>query len=43
MGVGKALEEKKVSQLKEKAAGSVDFTKYDPHTNGWEKDSRLNE
>ena len=39
-GTGKALEEKKVAELKEKAAEYLDFTKYDPKQfgkNGWEK------
>ncbi|MGD6806285.1 MAG: DEAD/DEAH box helicase [Candidatus Bathyarchaeia archaeon] len=36
-GTGKALEEKKVAELKEKAAEYVDFTPYDPHTRGWSK------
>ena len=36
-GVGKALEEEKVTELKEKAAYYLDFNKYDPHTCGWEK------
>ena len=36
-GAGKALEEKKVTELKEKAVAYLDFTKYDPHTNGWGK------
>ncbi len=36
-GVGKALEEKKVSEFKEKAAGYIDFNKYNPKTCGWEK------
>ena len=39
-GVGKALEEKKVAELKEKAADYMDFTVYDPKTHGkrgWEK------
>jgi hypothetical protein len=34
-GMGKALEEKKVAELKEKAAEYLDFNKYDPHTHGW--------
>ncbi|MCW3983385.1 MAG: AAA domain-containing protein [Candidatus Bathyarchaeota archaeon] len=39
-GTGKALEEKKVAELKEKAAKYLDFTIYDPKhhgKNGWEK------
>jgi hypothetical protein len=39
-GVGKALEEKKVAELKEKAADYLDFTVYDPKQHGkrgWEK------
>ncbi len=36
-GVGKALEEKKVAELKDQAADYLDFNKYDPHTCGWEK------
>lgn len=36
-GIGKALEEEKVAVLKEKVAHYLDFNKYDPHTNGWEK------
>jgi hypothetical protein len=36
-GAGKQLEEKKVAELKEKAADYHDFTKYDPHTHSWEK------
>jgi len=39
-GVGKALEEKKVAELKEKAADYLDFTVYDPKPHGkrgWEK------
>jgi hypothetical protein len=39
-GTGKALEEKKVAELKEKAAEYLDFTKYDPKQfgkSGWEK------
>ncbi len=36
-GVGKALEEEKVAELKEKAAHYLDFNKYDPHANGWVK------
>ena len=36
-GVGKALEEEKVAELKEKAALYIDFNMYDPHANGWEK------
>ncbi|MGD6851081.1 MAG: DEAD/DEAH box helicase [Candidatus Bathyarchaeia archaeon] len=39
-GTGKALEEKKVAELKEKAADYVDFTVYDPNAygkRGWEK------
>ncbi len=36
-GAGKSLEEKKVAELKEKAAGYFDFSKYDPHQYGWEK------
>ncbi len=36
-GVGKALEEEKVAELKEKAALYLDFNKYDPHAKGWEK------
>jgi hypothetical protein len=39
-GTGKALEEKKVAELKEKAADYLDFTKYDPNQygkRGWEK------
>ena len=36
-GAGKNLEEKKVAELKGKVASYFDFTKYDPHTNGWRK------
>ena len=36
-GAGKALEEKKVAELRERGAEYIDFTKYDPHTNGWRK------
>lgn len=39
-GTGKALEEKKVLQLKEKASTYLDFTRYDPKQHskdGWEK------
>jgi len=36
-GVGKALEEKKVSELKEKASGYIDFNKYNPKVCGWER------
>ncbi len=38
-GTGKALEEKKVAELKEKAADYLDFTVYDPvnFSKGWEK------
>ncbi len=39
-GTGKALEEKKVNDLKGKAAAYLDFTKYDPKQhgkNGWER------
>lgn len=36
-GAGKALEEKKVAELKDKAAHYIDFTKYDPHQHGWAK------
>jgi hypothetical protein len=39
-GTGKALEEKKVAELKEKAADYLDFTVYDPNQygkRGWEK------
>lgn len=39
-GTGKALEEKKIGELKEKAADYLDFTKYDPNQygkRGWEK------
>ncbi len=39
-GTGKALEEKKVAELKAKAADYLDFSVYDPHQhgkNGWEK------
>ncbi len=36
-GAGKALEEKKVAELKGKAAHYIDFTKYDPHQHGWAK------
>jgi hypothetical protein len=39
-GTGKALEEKKVAELKEKAADYLDFTCYDPNAygkRGWEK------
>ncbi len=39
-GTGKALEEKKVAELKEKATDYVDFTIYDPNKygkRGWEK------
>jgi hypothetical protein len=36
-GAGKQLEEKKVAELKEKAADYHDFNKYDPHQYGWEK------
>jgi hypothetical protein len=37
-GVGKDLEEKKVAELKQKAAHYLDFNKkYDPHQYGWEK------
>ena len=35
-GAGKALEEKKVSEIKKKAADYLDFNKYDPHQYGWE-------
>ena len=35
-GAGKALEEKKVSELQEKAGEYHDFNKYDPHLYGWE-------
>jgi hypothetical protein len=35
-GAGKALEEKKVSELKEKAANYLDFSKYDPRVMNWE-------
>lgn len=35
--VGKKLEEKKVADLKEKAAGYHDFSKYDPNQYGWVK------
>ena len=35
-GAGKALEEKKVSELKAKAGEYHDFNKYDPHLYGWE-------
>ena len=34
-GVGKALEEKKISELQTKAANYHDFSKYDPHLYGW--------
>ena len=37
--VGKKLEEKKVCELKEKAAGYEDFSEFDPNKNGWEKAS----
>ena len=36
-GTGKALEEKKIDELKEKAANYIDFTVYDPHQYGWTK------
>jgi hypothetical protein len=36
-GAGKSLEEKKVSELKEKVVDYCDFSKYDPHQYGWEK------
>jgi hypothetical protein len=36
-GTGKALEEKKVAELKDKAAEYFDFHIYDPHQHGWEK------
>ena len=39
-GTGKTLEEKKVAELKEKAADYLDFTRYDPKQhgkNGWER------
>ncbi len=36
-GTGKALEEKKVAELKDKVAHYIDFTKYDPHQHGWAK------
>ena len=36
-GAGKELEEKKVAELKEKAAHYIDFNKYDPHQHGWKK------
>ena len=36
-GAGKALEEKKIAELRERGAEYIDFTKYDPHTNGWRK------
>lgn len=36
-GTGKALEEKKVGELKEKAAHYLDFHVYDPHQYGWNK------
>ena len=36
-GAGKELEEKKVAQLKEKAADYLDFTRYDPHQYDWKK------
>ncbi len=36
-GTGKALEEKKVAELKDKAAQYLDFTPYDPHIRGWDK------
>jgi hypothetical protein len=36
-GAGKALEEKKVAELKERAAEYIDFTVYDPHKHGWKK------
>jgi hypothetical protein len=39
-GTGKALEEKKVAELKEKAADYLDFTVYDPNQygkRGWDK------
>ena len=35
--VGKKLEEKKVADLKEKAADYHDFSKYDPNQHGWAK------
>ncbi len=35
--VGKKLEEKKVADLKEKAADYHDFSKYDPNQYGWKK------
>ncbi len=34
-GAGKALEEKKVAELQEKAGEYHDFNKYDPHLYGW--------
>ncbi len=36
-GAGKMLEEKKVSELKEKAASYVDFSAYNPRVVGWQK------
>ena len=39
-GAGKALEEKKVSELQEKAGEYHDFNKYDPHLYGWESAGR---
>ncbi|MDR2203523.1 MAG: AAA family ATPase [Nitrososphaerota archaeon] len=36
-GTGKLFEEKKISELKEKALQYYDFTKYDPYQHGWEK------
>jgi hypothetical protein len=36
-GVGKALEEKKVDELKANAADYFDFNRYDPHKYGWAK------
>jgi hypothetical protein len=36
-GAGKALEENKIGELKDKAAEYLDFTKYDPHQYGWRK------
>ena len=39
-GTGKSLEEKRVAELKDKAAAYLDFTKYDPKQhgkNGWER------
>jgi hypothetical protein len=36
-GAGKALEEKKVAELKEKVAEYIDFTIYDPHLHTWAK------